>query len=435
MSQFVTHFINSIERNMPDYPKDVWLPVGVSGGADSTALLLALKSLGYKVMALHCNFHLRGEESDHDMDFVSRLCAKNGIPLETTDFNVTAYRKNHPCSVETACRDLRYEWFFRMLDKLSCPRIAIAHNADDNIETILLNLLRGTGLRGIKGMERDNGKVLRPMLSLYRKDIEKYLAELEQHFITDSTNLESDYRRNFLRNEVLPLIRTRWPDADKAITLSIANFNSEWHLLDEVLSRRRTEGSLPLKEILDSPSPTATVYHFISPSGGSAALAEEISKVVESGVKERKFWQTRQCRIVLERNSLNILPNKPVSSVSWDCTAIDATPQSLKEIRRNPDQGVFFTSQPLEKYRMRVWKPGDRIEPLGMKGSSLVSDIIKDAKLTVAEKEQVMVAERLDDNRIVWVEGLKRSRHDLVDGDCQRFFRISRIKTDLLENS
>ena len=174
--------------------------VALSGGADSVALLRILLDLGCQCHAAHCNFNLRGIESKRDEQFVRDLCEKLHVRLEVKSFDVPTYQQEHGGSVEMACRDLRYAWFEEERLAHGCPFIAVAHQADDQIETFYLNLMRGTGLRGLTGMKRLNGNVWRPLLGVSRNDLLDYLASIGQDFVTDSTNAQNDFRRNRLRN-------------------------------------------------------------------------------------------------------------------------------------------------------------------------------------------------------------------------------------------
>ena len=190
---------------------------GISGGADSVAMLLGLHEAGADITAIHCNFHLRGEESERDRRFVEKLCQRLEIPLVVIDFDVNDYMLRHKISTEMACRELRYAEFRRILNEKKADRIAVAHHADDNAETLLLNLMRGAGVAGMRGMVPDTGEIIRPLLEVSRTEILHYLESKGETYVTDSTNLISDYRRNFLRNEILPLLESRWPEARRSI--------------------------------------------------------------------------------------------------------------------------------------------------------------------------------------------------------------------------
>lgn len=257
--------------------------VGVSGGADSTALLVALCRLGVKAVAVHCNFHLRGEESNRDQAYVEELCSRLGVELLIEDFDVDGYISLNPkTSVEMACRDLRYELFRRLKSEGGYDRIAVAHNSDDNVETLLLNLFRGSGVSGLRGMLPDTGEIIRPLLELSRKDIEAYLSERGESFMIDSTNQCSDYRRNFIRNEVLPLVESRWKGAKNAINTTIENLRSSENVLkwsEEQLIPKTDR--LLFTEIESSPDRFWTLYHFAHRYGADRDIVLEMLDVYE----------------------------------------------------------------------------------------------------------------------------------------------------------
>ena len=199
-----------IERYITEkklFGKQDKLVVALSGGADSVALLRALLSLGYDCMAAHCNFHLRADESDRDEAFVRKLCDILSVPLEVVHFQTSDYAKEKGLSIEMAARELRYEWFENIRQKHGASYIAVAHHKDDNVETFLLNLSRGTGINGLKGIMPKNGWIVRPLLEVGRDDILEYLKNIGQDYVTDSTNLEDIYTRNKIRLDIIPLFK------------------------------------------------------------------------------------------------------------------------------------------------------------------------------------------------------------------------------------
>ena len=181
--------------------------VALSGGADSVALLHILSELGYRIEAAHCNFHLRGEESNRDELFVKELCEKNNIPLHLIHFNTEEYASLHQVSIEMAARDLRYHYFSQLCQDIGAASVCVAHHRDDAVETLLMNLLRGSGIHGLTGIRPQNGLVVRPLLCLSRQEIEDYLHSIGQEYVVDSTNLTDDVLRNKIRHHVIPLDR------------------------------------------------------------------------------------------------------------------------------------------------------------------------------------------------------------------------------------
>lgn len=198
--------------------------VTCSGGADSIFLLHILNKLGFECVVAHCNFHLRGEESDRDENFVSEFCKNEGITLLVEHFDTKQFAAENKLSIEMAARELRYNWFEKVRAEYNAGAIAVAHHSDDSIETILLNLLRGTGLKGICGIRPKNGYIVRPLLCVNRKEIEEYLTEQCIGYITDSTNLENEYTRNKIRNIVMPILREINPQIDSVMLSNAENF-------------------------------------------------------------------------------------------------------------------------------------------------------------------------------------------------------------------
>lgn len=214
--------------------------VTCSGGADSIFLLHILCKLGFECIVAHCNFHLRGDESDRDENFVRDFCNKDGLTLLVEHFDTTAYAAENKLSIEMAARELRYNWFEKIRAEYNAGAIAVAHHSDDSIETILLNLLRGTGLKGICGIRPRNGYIVRPLLCVNRKEIEEYLAEQGIGYITDSTNLENEYTRNKIRNIVMPILREINPQIDSVMLSNAENFAAAENIYKNVVEKEKS---------------------------------------------------------------------------------------------------------------------------------------------------------------------------------------------------
>ncbi|MBQ2025052.1 MAG: tRNA lysidine(34) synthetase TilS [Paludibacteraceae bacterium] len=200
--------------------------VACSGGADSVALLHVLMQLGYTCVALHCNFHLRQEESNRDQAFVESLCKTWNCACHVTHFDTQHYAKNHKIGIELAARELRYTWFEEQRQATGAQAIAVAHHQDDNIETSLLHLIRGTGIQGLTGMKPQNGYIIRPFLGITRADIEQYLQDNGTAYVTDSTNLQTDYTRNKIRHQLIPLLQEINPSFCQVMPTNIQNFRA-----------------------------------------------------------------------------------------------------------------------------------------------------------------------------------------------------------------
>lgn len=428
----VAHALQRLRRLTLHRPR---LLAAVSGGADSVALLASLAAVARRgacdVEAVHCNFHLRASESDRDADSVARLCADLGVPLTVLDIDIPAYRRGHPgVSVEMACRETRYDAFRRMMGERGLDRVAVAHHADDNAETLLLNLLRGAGSRGLKGMVEDTGTVWRPLLDFSRSETEAYVRALGLPYVTDSTNLKSEYRRNFLRLEVLPLLETRWPSARASLARSAAILAEENALLTATLDSLCPPGSRYLAYSVAERcvAPVTLLRHFIAPYGGTRLQAEEMAR---SCGRPGGFWRlksapgSREWGVYAMGEGWEIRSLLVEEPAPLTCQRIEMTPEAWAEMRSRRDAKVLYLPRPLEEYQVRTVREGDRIAPLGMKGSRLVSSILKDAGVPRERRASVRVVEAPRTAHLLWVEGLSRSRHDLLPPDAPTAYLVT----------
>lgn len=413
--------------------------VAVSGGADSVALLCACAKLAprlnLRIEAVNCNFHLRGEESDSDSVFTAKLCEHLGIKLHSIDYDVEDYLRKHPgLSTEMACRELRYADFAWIMEEEGFDRVAVAHNSDDDIETMLLNMLRGSGMRGLKGMDKDNGKVIRPLIGVSRKEIEEYLEALGRGYIIDSSNLTSEFRRNFIRREVLPVLESRWPSARKSMARTVGIMKEEAAIIEDFYSKQ-LKRLMPEENTLliySEGVTTGTVLRFIEPCGGNAEIAEEIMASVTKDFRERTWKLSETSEAILERDRLMIADSNHLSTApEFIWTRMDMNQATMAEVKGNSDHNIVYLPSDASSYTIRKPNNGDRMAPLGMRGSRLVSDIISDAKLDRESKSKIRVLVRISDGKIIWVTGLKRSRHDLISEDAAHCYKLE-YKTDEL---
>lgn len=409
--------------------------IAVSGGADSVALLVAstriAPRLGLHIEAVNCNFHLRSEESDRDSVFTVRLCQSLGIRLHALDYDVSAYLHTHPeLSLEMACRELRYSDFFRIMEQNGFDRVAVAHNSDDDIETMMLNMLRGSGIRGMKGMIHDNGRVIRPLLNVTRKEIEEYLSNLGIDYITDSSNLSSEFRRNFIRREVLPLLETRWPSARKSLSNTVGILKEEAAVIEDYYYHRllelspRNDTLLVYKEGVT----IGTVLRFLEPFGGNSEISEEIMSALNKSFEHRSWKLSERFEAILERDRLIVVDTaKKGIAPEFIWTRLEMSAAMMDAVKTNRDHNIIYLPSDQSSYSIRPPMKGDRMTPLGMRGSRLVSDIISDARLDRYQKSMICVLERKYDGKIIWVSGLKRSCHDLISAQLPYCYRLQRV--------
>lgn len=288
--------------------------VALSGGADSVALLRVLDELGYRCEAAHCNFHLRGDESDRDETFVRELCAAHGIPLHVTHFDTEGEAARRKVSIEMAARDLRYAWFEQLRQERCLAWVAVAHHRDDSVETFLLNLVRGAGINGLKGIQPCHGYVVRPLLGVSRDDILDYLDYLQQPYVTDSTNLQDAFLRNKIRLQVLPLLAELNPAAAAHIAETAGRLAEAAAVYNDALeaARRRVMPDpfrIELAALQREAVPETLLFECLHPLGFRSAQVHEVWRSIHApnGQSGRRFVSA-QWEVLRDRTALLLRP-------------------------------------------------------------------------------------------------------------------------------
>lgn len=413
--------------------------VGVSGGADSVALLRVLHSLNVEILAVHCNFGLRGEESDRDQNFVEGLCTALGVDLDIIRFNVEEYMRSRGVSLEMACRELRYDYFRNMLKVKGYDRIAVAHNSDDNAETVLLNLFRGSGISGLRAMKQDTGEIIRPLLSITRKEIENYLSELKQPYIIDSSNLSSDFRRNFIRNEVLPMIETRWPRVKNSLNKTASIMAEEEEGIDSVVAPLLSSTFLDYETLHSPVKGEWLLRRFVTGKGGSDYIVGEIGRMVKSGdVRIGAKWKTPAGDFIFTRTGLEWVETGDENVVVdfnglFEWTRYENTPDMLDEIRKERTNTVLWINIDPENLLFRHPKRDDRIRPIGMRGKRKVADVIRECASSEKERRNAIIAEDKITGDVLWIEGMKRSGEHLITNADKSIWKVERKKNKNLK--
>lgn len=418
--------------------------VALSGGADSVALLLCLKELGYRVEAVHCNFQLRGEESMRDERFCEELCQRENIPLHKVHFDTQSYADLHKVSIEMAARELRYRYFFQLKEALEAEGICVGHHKEDSVETILINLVRGTGLSGLMGIRPRNNDIIRPLLCVTRQEIEDYLRRHASTFVTDSTNLVDDVVRNKIRLNVLPQLTEINPSVTDAI-LTTANhlsdveaivqeslhaalgktvyfFSSESSVSQSSMSNHPFQ--LDLSVVRAFPSPAYLLFYILKPLGFSSSQITEMVSHLDG--QTGQLWYSSTHELTHDRGFFMVLPREggePRTLVipetgryvydkqlSLRLTERTLAPSSTVSFSKNPTIVDLDASSIRFPLTLRRVAEGDRFTPLGMRGSQLVSDFLTNLKRNRFEKRNQLVL--LDaTGTILWVLGLRINDH------------------------
>lgn len=414
--------------------------VGLSGGADSVALLSVLVRLGYACVALHCDFHLRGEESERDAAFARTFAESLGVPFYQTDFDTVAYAREHHLSIEMAARALRYAWFEELRERLGAQAIAVAHHRDDSVETVVMNLIRGTGIRGLTGIRPRNGFVVRPLLCVSRADIVAWLENQGIRYVTDSTNLSDAYTRNFIRLNVLPLLERINPSVREAIARSAEHLSAVASVYAYEIARAReevivSEGCLSIEALCRFPAPEAILYELLKEYGFSRWVSAEVFDALrkESG----KVFYSKTHRLLKDRAYLWIVPlEREAEKTSFlldPSREIYREPVGLafRELLITPDFQIeknrrfaYFDADKLRfPLTLRKWREGDWFVPFGMKGRQKLSDYFSDHKFSRIEKEKAWLL--CSGDAIIWLIGERADNRFRIDSGTKRVLAVN----------
>ena len=407
---------------------DLYL-VALSGGADSVALLLLLDEMGCQLHAVHCNFHLRGEESDRDEHFCEQLCQQKNIPFHRIHFDTLTYAEAHKISVEMAARELRYRYFEQLRKDIGAEGVCVAHHRDDTVETVLMNLIRGTGLRGLTGIQPKNGNILRPLLGVSRAEIEEYLRKKGQEYVTDHTNLETDVLRNKVRLQVVPLLRLLNPAASENIQRTAENLSDAQAVLDAVMLPYQHVKELDLNQLTDTASREYITFEWLKNYGFNGVQVRQLL-TAETG---RVFSSPQGYDVLVDRGRLLVEPSlKPMKNlrIPEEGTYVldDQTRISVKRepvwISRDAAVATVDASRVRFPLTVRRVEEGDWMIPFGMEGRKLLSDLMTDRKMTVFEKRRQLVVVDGEGN-MVWLVGIRTDNRCRVSSDTTEVLRLT----------
>lgn len=406
----------------------------ISGGADSVALLGLLQDMHLPLHALHCNFHLRGAESDRDETFVRQLCQQIGVPLTVAQFDTRTYAKEHGLSIEMAARNQRYQFFHEQAEQMGAEAVAVAHHLDDQAETLLLNLLRGTGLRGLAAMSPRTGIIVRPLLDVRRADLISYLRQRGLSYVTDSTNLERDAQRNRIRLDIMPLLRQINPRADEALAHTASIVRQSLPIYQEAVSRRfDAAGISPTRMPLDflrqsGPEAPALLHEWMTPWGFNSAQQAEVLRSLDS--EPGRMWHSTEASLLLDRHALEIRPthlavpqytDQPYSTPQLEIkrTIVDAIGET------GPNIAYFDAERLTLPLTQRYPRNGDYFYPLGLGGRKLLSDFMTNLHLSRFQKQTQPLLCHGDD--IIWLIGLRSDHRYRVTKETRQIVKLEAI--------
>lgn len=403
--------------------------VALSGGADSIALLNVLVSLGYQCECAHCNFHLRGEESNRDERFVRDVCDKLDVVLHVKHFDTQTYATTKGISIEMAARELRYDWFEDLRKSCGAGVIAVAHHRDDSVETFLLNLIRGTGINGLKGISPKNGYIVRPLLQESRKSIEDYLKATGQAYITDSTNLQDEYVRNKIRLNILPLMKEINPSVAESIfetskrlteVADIYNRERQGTVSEKLMKVSESFYRLSISDLKKDMAPLSLLHEVLTPLGFNAAQKTDIWNCLKKEQSGKRFFSSGW-EVLRDRDFLLIQRRGEEESIP-ELSIVELEGNSDFPFIKDKRVAYLDAEKIVSPLIVRKWMKGDKFVPYGMKGKKKVSDYMTDRKFSLLDKEKQLVVCCGDD--IVWLVNERSDNRYRVTETTQKILML-----------
>ena len=417
--------------------------LAVSGGVDSVVLCDLYYKAGYNFFIAHCNFQLRGQESERDEHFVKMLGEKYGKEVFIRRFDTEAYVAKKKVSIQVAARDLRYDWFRSLAHEQEAQQIVTAHHADDNIETVVMNFFRGTGLRGLIGMDAEFSSIFRPLLPFRKRDILAYAQENNLAFVEDSSNASNKYTRNYFRNELLPAVEKVFPEAEENILRNIERLRQVQQVYDhaiiahkkKLIELKGNEEHIPILKLKKLPSFKIILWEIIKEKHFTAGQVDEVIKLMDADTG--RYIDSEDYRIIRNRKWM-ILTRKPTTESNHNIIidtstkkvtfsnrqlTIEFVPHANFQIPTSSNIACVDAKDITFPLLLRKAKQGDYFYPLGMKKKKKLSRFLIDQKLSKTDKENVWILET--NKKIIWVVGYRIDERFKIDENSKAVLKIS----------
>ncbi len=433
-------FQSHINQKLPFLKKGKLL-LAISGGIDSVVLAYLLKASGFNFSLAHCNFKLRFENADKDEEFVKQLAQKLEVKCHTISFDTLKYASENKLSTQMAARELRYNWFDELVEYQKYKYILTAHHANDNLETVLINLTRGASLQKLTGIPEINGNIIRPLLPFMRNEIEQYTIDNQISWREDESNQSTKYFRNKIRHQVVPVLKSLNKNVLQTFNKHLQFLKAEQNVLQnhlektakEICTQEKNTLKIEIKKLLKQSNPQVYLHHILRDLGFTdweivvKLLTAQSGKIVLSKthrlLKDRGF-------LLLEKNSV-FLTNFEIE-ITKECTQIDKPiPLQLSVVDRVNflTENTIYVDASLVKYplRLRKKKTGDVFYPFGMKGKKKVSKYFKDEKLSLLQKENVWLLCDANDT-IIWVVNKRADNRFSITDNTKKIIKITSIQ-------
>lgn len=431
-------FQNHIEQHFP-FLQGKKLLLAVSGGVDSMVLLRLFENLSFPIGVAHCNFHLRGEESDKEAFFVESYCKSANITFYLKDFDTAEYAEKHKISIQIAARNLRYEWFDNILKSEGYDYLLTAHHLDDSVETFLINFTRGTGIEGLLGIPRQHENVIRPLLAFSRTEIEAFAQEEKLTWQEDSSNASDKYWRNKIRHHITPILKELNPNFLDSFQKTVSHLQNTNEIAQELIHEKFKEISsesdgeivFDIEKIQSLKNPKVYLYEWLKPYGFKAW--NDIEQLLESETGKQIY--SEHYRLLKNRKQLVFgTKNKDI----FEEIMIHASDEeinfpvflSICQVANisNPSASVIFVDKNSLKFplKIRKWQEGDYFYPSGMKGKKKVSKYFKDEKFSLFDKENTWLL--CQENEIIWIMGHRADNRFIATKHTQQILKIELLK-------
>lgn len=409
--------------------------VAVSGGADSMVLVTLLHENNFEIAVAHCNYQLRGAASDADEEMVRNWCEERSVPFHLKRVETKKLADETNRSIQMVARDERYAFFEELIRKHNYRFTALAHHANDRVESLLINVLRGTGIRGLQGMPSKRDSIIRPLLGLFKSEILVFAKKNEVPFRNDTSNSETYYQRNWVRLRLLPMLQqidsnmfSRLLEFCERVENEIPNYRS---FLSKKLEEVKTaNGGLEIAAIKDSKMPFTLLKELLSAKDFSSEQVFEVLEIMNSDSGAQVGSATH--RVVKDRDYL-VVSELETSSLKPKLSFV-AIPRSELKSLKTPNNVALIDAELVGAYgntpvasigsifQLRKWRQGDKFKPLGMKGWKKLSDFFIDEKLSILKKEQIWVMTSA--NEIVWVVGMRLDNRFKVSNSTQKVLKV-----------
>ena len=428
-------FQNHISNNL-SFLQDKRILIAISGGLDSVVLTHLCDKSGLNIALAHCNFNLRGDESDADEDFVLELAEDLDLEVFIENFETEEYAKEHSLSTQMAARELRYDWFLDLAKQLNFDYILTAHHADDNLETFLINFTRGTGLEGLTGIPNINGKIVRPLLSFSREDLEVYAIGEKIKWREDSSNSSNKYLRNKLRHDIIPTLKQMNPQLLQNFQKTISHLNDSQEIVDDAVTKIQKKLvsvdddviKLDIRKLKKLSNPKPYLYELLKDFNFTEW--DDVSNLVNAQSGKQVFSSTH--RLLKDRDFLLLkeIHTKSSSKMIFNIEEGDEQNhlgnlsfEDVKEITETSEYIIYVDKDKLQfPMVLREWEEGDIFYPFGMNGKKKLSKYFKDEKLSLIDKENIRLL--CSDNEIIWVIGKRADNRFKVTEQTKHILKI-----------